>query len=82
MFRELVVVLLLERKSWIRVPFALSLSSFVSFCLRSNRSLFSDLLGYWQYLDVETATFGKMYMDAMRKQEGAWTYIFAPCRIR
>jgi hypothetical protein len=41
-----------------------------------TRSLFSDLLGYWQYLNVESTAFGKIYMDAIRKQEGWWTLCF------
>jgi hypothetical protein len=39
-----------------------------------SRSLFSDLLGYWQYLNVESSAFGKIYMDEIRKHEGLWLF--------
>lgn len=35
-----------------------------------QRSLYSELLGYWRYLDVECSTFASVYYEAIRKKEG------------
>ncbi|CAB4014994.1 nephrocystin-3 [Paramuricea clavata] len=46
------------------------ISRIVVFHMFVKRSLFSDLLSYWQHLNMESSAFGKIYMDAIRKQEG------------
>jgi hypothetical protein len=51
------------------VYIVIELNQFV-FSVSISRSLFSDLLGYWQHLNMESSAFGKIYMDAIRKQEG------------
>ncbi|XP_028393355.1 nephrocystin-3-like [Dendronephthya gigantea] len=51
-----------------------SLEKFISridvFLVFIKRSLFSDLLSYWQNLNYECSAFAKIYMDKIRKQEG------------